>query len=150
MQCQGRMSLCSRLDASVSMLPTSVIPPSGDKPASSLFRSQQKWCRDTNIVESNNLRYFVGFLGTSSHREKRCFPLMTNNNLQMQSAEPRPTNRCHVCGATSYHHDIVRNGQAQLQRSSTLVCDGCGRHFESVSAWRDGSLQTGICDTSAS
>jgi len=70
------------------------------------------------------------------------------SHLTMQSVEPRPANRCHVCGATSYHHEIIRNDQAQLQKSNTLVCDGCGRHFDSVPAWRDGSMAPQLCDVS--
>jgi hypothetical protein len=58
------------------------------------------------------------------------------NQTHMQIATPHPVNRCHVCGATSYHYEIVRNDKAQLQKSNTLVCDGCGRHFESVTAWK--------------
>lgn len=69
------------------------------------------------------------------------------NSTQMQSVEPRPANRCHVCGATSYHNEIIRNSQAQLQSSSTLICDGCDRHFDSVAAWRDGLPPSSVSDS---
>lgn len=71
---------------------------------------------------------------------------IVENSIQMQSVEPRPANRCHVCGATSYHNEIVRNRLAQLQTSSTLICDGCGRRFDSVAAWRDGLPASGDSD----
>jgi hypothetical protein len=60
----------------------------------------------------------------------------------MQSTTSHAVNRCHVCLSTSYHHEIIRNEQAQLQKSSTLICDGCGRNFECVAAWKAGYLPT--------
>ena len=58
--------------------------------------------------------------------------------LPMQLSHPKPVNRCHVCGGTSYHHLVERNEYAELRSTQTLVCDGCGRSFPDVRTWRDG------------
>ena len=58
--------------------------------------------------------------------------------LPMQLSHPKPVNRCHVCGGTSYHHLVARNEHSELRLTSTLVCDGCGRSFPDVRTWRDG------------
>lgn len=63
-----------------------------------------------------------------------CHPII----LQMQLSHPKPVNRCHVCGGTSYHHLVARNEHAELRSTETLVCDGCGRSFPDVKTWRDG------------
>lgn len=58
--------------------------------------------------------------------------------LPMQLSPPKPVNRCHVCGGTSYHQMVARNEHAELRPTETLVCDGCGRSFPDVRTWRDG------------
>lgn len=56
----------------------------------------------------------------------------------MQSLSPHPANRCHFCGATSYHPAIARDDKGQLRPQPQVVCDGCGKVFESFQHWRLG------------
>lgn len=54
----------------------------------------------------------------------------------MQSLSPHPVNRCHFCGATSYHPAIARDDKGQLRPQQQVVCDGCGKVFDGVQHWR--------------
>jgi hypothetical protein len=59
----------------------------------------------------------------------------------MQSTSPNPANRCHFCGATSYHPAIARDDKGQLRPQKQVVCDGCGKAFDDVQRWRLGQGQ---------
>jgi hypothetical protein len=56
----------------------------------------------------------------------------------MQSLSQNPANRCHFCGATSYHPAIARDDKGQLRPQRQVVCDGCGKVFDDVQSWRLG------------
>jgi hypothetical protein len=56
----------------------------------------------------------------------------------MPSDSPKPTNICHVCGATSYRYVIERNDGGQMKPTQQLQCNGCKKLFSDVQDWRNG------------
>lgn len=80
-------------------------------------------------------RASVAFVGTVA-------TLLRYNRDAMNSGPLNTANHCHFCSATSYRHQIVRDHTGVLRPTNTLVCDGCGQHFESLDAWR-GTSQVG-------